>query len=112
MQLGELAHIVEVQRMAEDGMVRAAGDDPGFRRGTQIRLRFPQGVGHRQLRQIVRRWDGFDGIDQQTEAVSQVDQAGDDRRAGLRIGFSAVAIVGHTSSMCEPSTRSLPLSKW
>jgi hypothetical protein len=31
-QFGELAHIVEVQRMAEDGMVRAAGDDPGFRR--------------------------------------------------------------------------------
>ncbi len=27
MQFGELAHIVEVQRMAEDG-ARAAGDDP------------------------------------------------------------------------------------
>ena len=71
--------------MAEDGMVRATGDDPGFRSGTQIRLRFPQGVGHRQLRQIVRRRDGFNGIDQQTEAISQIDQAGDNRRAGLGI---------------------------
>ena len=29
-----------------------------------------------------------------------------------RIGFSSTAIDGHTSSMCEPSTRSLPFSKW
>ena len=80
-QFSELAHIVEVQRMAGNGMVRRRRQSG--RSGTQIRLRFPQGVGHRQLRQVVRGRDGFDGIDQQTEAVSQVDQAGDNRRAGL-----------------------------
>ncbi len=52
----ELAHIVQIQRVAEDGMVRAASQNPRFGGGRQIRLRLPQRVSHRQFRQGVRRF--------------------------------------------------------
>ena len=98
--------------MAEDGVVRAASDDPGFGRGAQIRMRFPQGVGHRQLRQFVRRFHRFNGVHQQTIAIAEIDQAGDDRRAGLgvkddarRIGFPADA-QRRFSSRLRPQSRS------
>ncbi len=79
----ELAHIVQIQRVAEDGMVRAASQNPRFGGGRQIRLRLPQRVSHRQFRQGVRRFYGVNAVDQQAVTIAEVDQAGDDRRAGI-----------------------------
>ena len=62
--LGELAHIVEVQCMAEDGMVRATSEDPRFGSSWQIRLRFPQRIRHRQFRQGVRCFHRVDAVNQ------------------------------------------------
>ena len=102
MQLAELAHIIKRQRLAEDGMVRATGEDPRFGGGVEIRQRFPQGIRHRQIRQIVRRFHRFNTVHQQAEAIAEIDQAGVDRRARFggedqtrRIGLAADAEILH-----------------
>ncbi len=127
--------------MAEDGMVRATGKDPRFGSGRQIRLRFPQRIRHRQFRQGVRCFHRVDAVNQQTVTIAEINQAGDNGWTGLSVEDQAGRIVftantemlnvedrflfhsdrrtdfqhmgadGQTSSIWEPSTRSLPFSK-
>ena len=117
----------------EHGVVRAAGGDPRFGRGGQVRLGFPDGAGHRQLRQRLVRWYDVDLVDDQPEPVAEVADAEDGGRPGggvedepdrvlpvpdaermdldprLAVG---VAMVGQTSSMWAPRIFGVPGPRW
>ena len=84
--------------MAENGMVRATSKDPRFGSSWQIRLRFPQRIRHRQFRQGVRCFHRVDAVNQQTVTIAEINQAGDNRWAGLGIEDQAGRIVLTTNT--------------
>ena len=77
---GKILDLLGGHRLAQDRVVRAAGIDPGGGGGLQVGPRLPEGPGHGQLGQRLRRGHDVDLVDEQAEAVAQVDDRRIDRR--------------------------------
>ena len=64
------------QRLAEGGVVGAAGVDPGRGRDLEARARHPDRARRGQLRQRRVRGHHVDRVDDEAEAVAEVDERG------------------------------------
>jgi len=121
--LGEVAQVPGGHGIAEAGVVRPAGIDPGRGGDLQVGARQPQGVRHRQFGQRRVGRDNIHHVRHQAEAIAQFDQRSADRGTGVgiedqaqRVSLAAngqrqdlqpgllEAMDSQTSSMCAPST--------
>src|ERR1700677_4625922 len=76
--------MIHGQSLAEAGVMGASGVDPCCRGDLEAWLRMPYRAGHWQIWQWLLRLDDIHLVDDHAEAVSHIDQRGDDPRTAWR----------------------------
>src|SRR5699024_3558556 len=71
---GEVLPGLEVHGVAHHRVVGGAGGEPALGGGREVRLRLPDGAGHRQVRQLLVGLDHVDHVRDQAEALAHVAQ--------------------------------------